>query len=297
MPKPKKTSLADMPSPDSILENLQLDRILDFQLNPRTWFDPQKLQELASSLKANNQIAPIIVREVAGKPGYYEVIVGARRVKASRIAELSTIKAEIRELSDREALILAKEENNNREDPSPIEDTMSTLNLIQLDTGLEHEEITPLLHQMAKGRNVPTDFKEKVEIVFDDLKTITFSTFVKDRLRLLKLPTIIFEAIRQGNIEPTKGVEIGKLKDEQQQQELLETAIAEKLSIREIKSRISQLQGKATTDYSKLQADELKTQVKQSYSKLSRNKQVWSDPSKRKQIETLLENLDRLVAS
>lgn len=295
MPKPQKKSLVQMRSPVDIAEELPIDRLLPFNLNPRTWFDPLKLQELANSIIANDLIAPIIVRGAATRPGFYEVIVGARRVKAHKIADKQYIKGEIRDLTDREALILAKEENNNRVDTSPIEDTICTLNLIRIDTQLEQEEIVALLHQLVKGRNVPTDFKTAVEKIFEDLKTITLSTFAKDRLRLLNLPKNIYEAIRQGKIEPSKGVEIAKLQDENKQRELLETTIAEGLSLTSIKLKIAQLKGKKTVDYSQLPTEELTNQVRQTYSKLSRNKKVWSDPSKRKQIESLLKNLNKLI--
>ncbi|MGB5715151.1 MAG: ParB/RepB/Spo0J family partition protein [Waterburya sp.] len=298
MPKPPKKSLVQMRSPVNVAEELPIDRLLAFDLNPRTWFDPLKLQELADSIIANDLIAPIIVREAANRPEFYEVIIGARRVEAHKIAGKQYIKGEIRVLSDREALILAKEENNNRVDTSPIEDTISTLKLIRIDTQLEQEEIISLLYQMAKGRNVPTDFQTTVEKVFQDLKTITLSTFTKDRLRLLNLPKNIYEAIRQGNIEPTKGVEIAKLKDEVQQQELLETAIAEGLSLASIKLKIAELKGKAVAiDYSQLPAEDLEAQIRTTYGKLSRNKKIWSNPAKRKQIESLLKSLNRLVES
>ena len=297
MPKLQKKTFTEMRSPEPVIEpqNLRVDRLLFFSLNPRTWFDPQKLQELADSLKANALIAPIIVREIPDKPEYYEVIVGARRVKACKLADILEIRAEIRVLNDREALVLAKEENSNREDPSFIEDTISTLNLIKIDTGLEHDEITPLLYQMVKGRNVPTDFKEKVETVFSDLKTITFSTFVKDRLRLLNLPQDIYEAINQGQLDPTKGVAIAKVKDETQRQELLAVVIASKLSIAEIKAKAAQLKGISTIDYSSIPSKELESQVRSTYGKLSRNKKVWVDPGKRKKIESLLKSLNNLI--
>lgn len=297
MPKPQKKSIVQMRSPVTDLEELAVDRLLPFPLNPRTWFDPLKLQELADSIVDNNLIAPIIVREVGAKPGYHEVIVGARRVEAHKLAGKQYITGEVRELSDREALILAKEENNNRVDTSPIEDTIATLNLIQLDTQLEHEEIISLLYQMVKGRNVPTDFTDAVEKVFADLKTIKLSTFVKDRLRLLNLPADVFQAIREGKIQYTKGVAIAKVKDDALRQQLLEEAIESDLSIAEIKLKVAELQGKKKTDYSDLPTDELQQRVRDTYNKVSRSKQIWSDPSKRKQIEVLLKNLDKLVAS
>lgn len=109
----------------------------------------------------------------------------------------------------------------------------------------------------------------------------------------------MFDRFRQysGEIEPTKGVQIAKVKDEGLQQELLEAAIAEKLSLAKIKERVAQAKGKTVVDYSQLPTDELETQVRETYKKLSRNKKVWSDPAKRKQIEALLKTLDKLTTA
>lgn len=297
MPKRQKLSLDQMPAPDKILESLPIDEICPWALQPRNWFDGEELHKLAQSLVVNQQIAPIIVRPRNLDKYKYEVIVGERRLRASRLAGLTYIEAEIRELDDRAALILAMEENNIRQELNPIEDTISTLNLIAIDTGLSHEEIKSLLYQLQKGRNVPTDFAEAIEKVFEDLNTVSLSTFIKDRLRLLNLPKQIYQALAEGKIEHTKAIIIARVKEEEQMQELLEEAIANNLTISELKARIKQLKGEIHTDYSQLSESELKQRVKNAYGKVSRNSKIWSDANKRKKLESLLKNLDSLIES
>ena len=166
---------------------------------------------------------------------------------------------------------------------------------MSLSSGLEKPEITSLLYKMIKGRNVPTNFFEVVEQVFESLKNLTWQTFPRDRLRLLNLPNPILEAIKQGQIEYTKGIEIAKVQSSSLQGELLNEVITNNLSIKQIKERIAQHKGKSNTDYSKLSTEELINELRQTYQRFSRSKKVWSNKQNRKKIETLLKQLKNLI--
>jgi ParB family chromosome partitioning protein len=148
---------------------------------------------------------------------------------------------------------------------------------------------------MVKGRDVPTTFKEVVDKVFESIKNLTWQTFARDRLRLLNLPEPILEAIRQGNIEYTKGIEIAKVQNPSLRDELLKEAITNNLSLKDIKDKIAQHKGKTSTDYSDLSTEELIEDVRQTYQRFSRSKKVWSDQKNRKKIETLLKQLKSLI--
>lgn len=292
---PRKRRLQDFDSPGIIRDTLSLDSIAFPLYNPRTYFDPEKLEQLAESFKEHGIIGRIIIRPVEGKKQPYELVAGERRFRAAHLANLAEVPVEIKELTDEQAIALALEENLNREDLNPIEETEGILQLLSLESGLEKAEITSLLYKMIKGRDVPTTFKEVVLKVFESLKNLTWQTFARDRLRLLNLPDLILEAIKQGQIEYTKGIEIAKVQDSQIQDELLADAISNNLSIKQIKDRIAQHKGKTSTDYSALSTEELIEDVRQTYQRFSRSKKVWSERKNRKKIETLLKQLKSLI--
>ena len=112
------TDMIPETSPDR-LEQIALD-LIDTGSNYRKAFDPEKLAELAESIRAHGVLQSIVVRPLAG--GRYELIAGERRVRASRLAGRSTIPATVRTLDDEGALTAQMDENGHRQDPQPLED-------------------------------------------------------------------------------------------------------------------------------------------------------------------------------
>lgn len=90
--------------------------------NPRTYFDPVELEDLAESVKAEGVIQPIILRRDPDDPSRFVIIAGERRWRAARMAGLERIPAIYREVSDRRAMAIAGCENDNRVDVSPAEE-------------------------------------------------------------------------------------------------------------------------------------------------------------------------------
>ena len=237
----------------------------------------------------------LTIRSVEGKDKPYELVAGERRFRAAILAEFTEVPVEIRELNDQQAIAIALEENLNREDLNPIEETEGILKLLSIESGLEKSEITSLLYKMIKGRDVPTTFKEVVSKVFGSLKNLSWQTFSRDRLRLLNLPESIREMISIGKLEYTKGIEIAKVKSKSVQDKLLTEAVSDSLSIKQIKDKIALHKEKTSNDYSSLSNEDLVKDVRQTYQKLSRNKKVWSNQKNRKTIETLLKQLKKLM--
>jgi len=291
----KKRSLIDFDAPGIFEDTLPIDQISPPLYNPRSYFDPQKLEELASSFKEHGMIGRLIIRPVVGQDLPYELVVGERRFRAAKIANLSEVKVDIRELTDTQAIALALEENLNRENLNPIEETEGILKLVTLTLGLEKAQITSLLYKMIKGRDVPTLYKDSICEVFDNIKNLTWQTFARDRLRLLNLPENILEAIKQGQIEYTKGLEIAKLDSPEKQDSVLNKAIVENLTIKQIRDLVSSYKGKRSIDYSQLSTEELITDIRETYQKFTRNKKLWSSQKNRKKIETLLKQLKALT--
>jgi len=101
------------------MEYLDLDLIVPTEDQPRKTFYQESLEELAQSIKERGVLQPIVVRPTEG--GKYQIVMGERRYRASRMAGLTHIPAIIKELSDQETRTDALLENLQREDLNPIE--------------------------------------------------------------------------------------------------------------------------------------------------------------------------------
>lgn len=122
------------------IQHLALDLIVAGAYQPRKHFNESYLNELAESIKKNGIMQPIIVRPLPNDPARYEIIAGERRWRASKLAQLSSIPAIIRNLDDKQALELAIIENIQRQDLSPLEEAASYQRLVD-DFAYTQEEI------------------------------------------------------------------------------------------------------------------------------------------------------------
>ena len=186
---------------------------------PRRYFDPQKMEQLVLSIKEHGILEPLLVRTL-GKPNVYELVAGERRYRAAKAAGLTEIPAVIRELTDEQAVQLALVENLQREDLNPVEETEGILQLLALKLEMAVGEVPKLLYRMqheAKGtvaHNVMgSSENEVVQAVFASLATMTWESFVNNRLPLLNLPENVLEALQQGKIAYTKAQTIARVKD------------------------------------------------------------------------------------
>src|SRR5271168_104884 len=85
----------------SLVQDLPLDRIQESKTNPRRTFDETKLAELAGNIRQHGVLQPVLVRPLPdGEDGFFELVAGARRYRASKIAGRETIPATVRELTD-----------------------------------------------------------------------------------------------------------------------------------------------------------------------------------------------------
>jgi ParB family chromosome partitioning protein len=118
----------DAPVPEGELQQLRTDRIRPGKYQPRRSMDPERLQELADSIKAQGLIQPIVVRAVAA--GGHEIIAGERRWRAAQMAGLAEIPALVREVSDQVVVAMALIENIQREELTPLEEAHALQRLI-----------------------------------------------------------------------------------------------------------------------------------------------------------------------
>ena len=116
------------PAPRETLTQLPLNRIRPGKYQPRTKMDQEALAELASSIKSQGLMQPILVRPV--ERDRYELIAGERRWRAAQMAGLDEVPALVREVPDDAALAMALIENIQRENLNPLEEAAGLQRLI-----------------------------------------------------------------------------------------------------------------------------------------------------------------------
>lgn len=195
-------------------ENIREIKILEIKSSryqPRRYFDPEKLQELANSIKEKGVVQPVLVRPA--KEGY-ELIAGERRLQAAKAAGLDRIPAIVKDVIDSEALEIALIENIQRQDLNPIEEAEAYQRLIKEFT-LTQEN---LAKEVGKDR-----------------------TSIANTLRLLKLPLQIQEQVSTGIISMGHARAILSLESEVEQLEACEKIIKKGLSVRETEGLIKRM--------------------------------------------------------
>lgn len=201
------------------VENINIEKIKPNRHQPRSIFNEEKLKELAESIKENGLIEPIVVvRSVA--PGEYELIAGERRLRASKLAGLTEIRAIIQEgASDKDKLDLALIENVQREDLNPIEEAKAYKKYSE-EYKYTQEQIANIV---KKNRSV-----------------------IANTMRLLNLPENVQTMIIEGKISAGHGRMLASITDENKVQELVNQILNEGLTVRDIETKVSQEKGKVT---------------------------------------------------
>ena len=116
-------------SGSSAINEISLSQITPNPDQPRTWFDEESLEELASSIRELGIIQPLTLRKTGADQ--YQIISGERRFRAARLAGLSTVPAYIRTANDSEITEMALIENIQREDLNAIEIALTFKKLIE----------------------------------------------------------------------------------------------------------------------------------------------------------------------
>ncbi len=185
---------------------VQLDEVRPNPRQPRLEFDPQALEDLASSIKEQGVLQPILVRpDSSGKRGY-ELVAGERRLRASKLAGKDTIPAIVREVTDEQSLALALIENLQRENLNALEEAKG-LDQLQGAFGMSQEA---LAQKVGKSRSS-----------------------VANSLRLLQLPQDIQESLFKDDITAGHARALLSVTDPGVQAELWKRVTAGGLSVRE----------------------------------------------------------------
>ena len=135
---------------------------------------------------------------------------------------------------------------------------------------------------------------EQIETILAGIGKFNAESFRTSRLPLLNLPSDVLEVLRQGKIEYTKARAIARVKDEQQRSDLLDEAISQNLSLTQIKELILQLE-QNQTDIEETPQQQL-TRRYSDVGKRLKSTKIWDDTRKRKKLERLLGDLEKLLS-
>ncbi len=177
--------------------------ILPSPFQPRHHFDEKLIDELASSIRENGLIQPLVVRQVDGK---FELIAGERRLRAVISLGQTEVKVMVREASDQEAAELTAIENIQREDLTPLEEAQQ-YRLLQVRFGMKQEDIA---RSMGKSRTV-----------------------VANMIRLLELVPEAREMLEKGSITVGHAKVLLQLREPEEQGMAARKVVAENLTVRQ----------------------------------------------------------------
>jgi ParB family transcriptional regulator, chromosome partitioning protein len=215
----------------------------------RTFFDPVKLEELASSIREHGVLQPLVVRIPAS--GQHEIVAGERRWRAAKLAGLESVPCVVRELTDHQARLVNATENLAREDLNPVEEVEAILEVLSLELNRSNQDVISVLHRMdnkARGKITHTgmgnDDEARIESIFERLNQ-AWPSFVRNNLRVLRLPSDVLEVVRDGKLEYTKAILIARIKDDAKRAELLLEVLEQNLSKRQIEQRLTALKTKS----------------------------------------------------
>jgi ParB family chromosome partitioning protein len=208
---PEKKTLVWKVEPDGQSVSLiSLDQILPNRYQPRTTFVEAELEELAHSIKEHGVLQPIVIRRKGD--GMYELIAGERRVRAAKIAGMTSIPALIRHSNDEKALAVALVENIQRQNLNPLEEAKAYSRLME-EFGLTQDLVS---------RSVGKDRSSIANI-----------------MRLLSLPKAVQQFIESGAISLGHAKVLAGLSTSQAQLQLAQKIVSEQLSVRQIERMVS----------------------------------------------------------
>ena len=171
---------------------------------PRKEFDPEKLTELAVSIKEHGIIQPIIVKKsVKG----YEIIAGERRYRASKLAGLDKVPAIVRPFTDEQMAEISLLENIQRENLNPIEEALAYKQLLE-KSHMTHENLST---KVGKSRS-----------------------YITNVIGLLRLPSEVQELVSKGKISMGHARALSKLESDEEIIRLAHKIDEENITVRDV---------------------------------------------------------------
>lgn len=193
---------------------IPIDRIVPNRFQPRTVFDEEKIEELSRTIHTHGVIQPIVLRPSTETEGMYEIIAGERRYRAMKKLQWEEVPAIVRMLNDKETASIALIENLQREELTAIEEALAYQQLLEIHS-LTQEA---LAQRLGKGQST-----------------------VANKLRLLKLPKFVQDAILSREISERHARALIAIKDEQLQMQLIAAVKEYDWNVRQLEDQIQQI--------------------------------------------------------
>jgi ParB family chromosome partitioning protein len=196
------------PKNDEQIQEVSVSECRPNPYQPRRHFSEEAISELKQSIEEHGILQPLIVRKsIKG----YEIVVGERRFRAAKLANLEKVPVLVRELTDKQMMELALLENLQREDLTPIEEAKAYQNLIS-ELGLTQDV---LAKRLGKSRSHIANF-----------------------LRLLSLPTEVIKKMNDGQLSMGHGRALLSLKNREHIKQVVTRIEKEGLSVRQVERLI-----------------------------------------------------------
>ncbi|AGX07023.1 MULTISPECIES: nucleoid occlusion protein [Bacillus] len=208
----EQLNIEEEPTNREEVRKIPIGQIVPNRFQPRTVFDDEKIEELSRTIHTHGIIQPIVVREF--DDGKFEIIAGERRWRAMNKLGWDEVPAIVKNLSDTETASVALIENLQREELSPIEEAVAYGKLLELHN-LTQEA---LAQRLGKGQST-----------------------VANKLRLLKLPEQVQEALLAKQITERHARSLIPLKNPEKQVKLLEEIIEKSLNVKQTEERVVKL--------------------------------------------------------
>ncbi len=203
------------PDPNEEIKKIPLANIVPNRFQPRTIFNDEKISELAQTIHTHGIIQPIVVRSY--EQDKYEIIAGERRFRAMQKLGWELAPVIVKDFSDKETASVALIENLQREELTPIEEAVAYSKLLELHQ-LTQEA---LAQRLGVGQST-----------------------VANKLRLLKLPKEIQDALLVRAISERHARSLIPLKDTEKQVLLLAEIIEKNLNVKQTEERVAKLLSK-----------------------------------------------------
>jgi len=194
-------STAVLDAPAGSPHTLPLSQLRPGRYQPRTRMDPDALNELADSIRAQGVIQPILVRPVGEDS--YEIIAGERRYRAARIAGLTEVPVLVKSVADEAALAIALIENIQREDLNALEQAHGVQRLIQ-DFGFTHEQAAEAI---GRSRSATTNLLRLLNLASPVQQLLMDGALEMGHARAL-LPLQAAEQIQLGQQVAARGLSV-----------------------------------------------------------------------------------------
>ncbi|MFE6964937.1 ParB/RepB/Spo0J family partition protein [Agromyces sp. NPDC057679] len=195
--------------PGARLARLDPNDIVPNAVQPRSVFDPEDLAELVHSVREFGVLQPIVVRPHPDQAGKYELVMGERRLRATKAAGLDTIPAVVKDTANEDMLRDALLENLHRSQLNPLEEASAYQQLLS-DFGITQEQLATRI-----GRSRPQ---------------------ISNTLRLLKLPEPVQLRVAAGVLTAGHARAILSVGDTEEMQRFADKIVNEELSVRAAES-------------------------------------------------------------